>query len=133
MVMMTIQDIYAKSKSVSSRSCRSYVNPIKNYSKKRKSCKRTLILKRVTRIHIFILDCPAISNNPENNGIFLERTTRPGSTPQPLVTKTTVTSSLRYQMANTWNKLPSEGKIYFDGNLTSNITLVYCAVLTLKS
>ena len=31
-IILKIQDIYVKSKSVSSSSCRSYVNPIKNYS-----------------------------------------------------------------------------------------------------
>ena len=30
--ILKIQDIYVKSKSVSSSSCRRYVNPIKNYS-----------------------------------------------------------------------------------------------------
>ena len=84
---------------------------------------------RVTPIHIFFLDWFTILNNSENKDIFTERTTRPRSTSQPLVTKTTSTSSLRTQMANTRNKQLSEGKIYFDGNLTSNITLLYCAVL----
>ena len=127
--MMTIQDIYVKSKSVSSWSCRIYVNPIKNLSKKKKIVKRTLILKRVTRVHIFFLDCSTISNNSENDDIFKSnRTTRPRPTPQPLVT-TTKSFSQRTQLTNTRNKLTSEGKIYLDGNLTSNMTLVYCWVL----
>ena len=124
-----IQDIYVKSKSVSSWSYRRNGNPIKNLSKKKKSRKRTLILMRVTLIHIFFLDCSTISKNSKNGDIFIERTTRPRSTPQPLVTKTTSTSSLRTPSANTQNKLLSEGKIYFDGNLTSSMNLVYCAVL----
>ena len=124
-----IQDIYVKSKSVSSWSYRRNGNPIKNLSKKNKSRKRTLILMRVTLIYIFFLDCSTISKNSKNGDIFIERTTRPRSTPQPLVTKTTSTSSLRPPSANTQNKLLPEGKIYFDGNLTSSMNLVYCAVL----
>ena len=112
--MRMIQDIYVKSKSVSSWSCRSYVNPIKNLSKKKKCCKRTLILKRVTRVNIFFLDCSTVSNNSENDDTFIERTTRPRSTSQPLATKKTSTS-LRTQLTNTRNKL-SEGKIFFDRN-----------------
>ena len=96
--------------------------------RKKKCCKRTLILKRVTRVHIFFLDCSTISNNSENDDIFIERTTRPRSTPQPLVT-TTNSFSLRTQLTITRNKLLSEGKIYLDGNLKRNMTLVYCAVL----
>ena len=56
--------------------------------RKKESWKRTLILKRVTRVHIFFLDCSTISNNSENDDIFIERTTRPRSTPQPLATTT---------------------------------------------
>ena len=112
--IMEIQDIYVKSKSVSSWSCRSYVDPI--------------ILKRVTRVHIFFLDCSTISKNSENGVIFIERTTRPRSTPQPLAT-TTNSFSHRTQLTITPNKLLSEGKIYLDGNLTCNMTLVYCTVL----
>ena len=112
--MIRIQDTYVKSKSVSSWSCRSYVNPIKNLSKKKKCCKRTLILKRVTRVNIFFLDCSTVSNNSENDDTFIERTTRPRSTSQPLATKKTSTS-LRNELTNTRNKL-SEGKIYFDRN-----------------
>ena len=81
-IILKIQDIYVKSKSVSSWSCRSYVNP----------------------------------------------TTRPRSTPQPLAT-TSKSFSHRTQWTITRNKLISDGKIYFDGNLTCNMTLVYCAVL----
>ena len=117
--MMKIQDIYVKSKSVSSWSYRRDINPIKNFCKKKKSRKGTLILMRVTLIHIFLLDCSTISNNSNNSDIFIERTTKPRSTPQPLVTKTMSASSLRTQSASTQNKLLSEGKIYFDGNLTS--------------
>ena len=79
--------------------------------RKKKSCKRTLILKRVTRFHIFFLDCFTISNNSENDDIFIEGVTRPRSTPQPLATKTTSTS-LRTQSTNTRNELLSEGKTY---------------------
>ena len=80
-------------------------------------------LKRVTRIHIFFPDCSTISNNSENYDLFIERTTRPRSTLQPSATKTTSTS-LRTQLTNTQNKLLSIGKVYFDGNLTVNMTLV---------
>ena len=76
--------------------------PIKNLSKKKK---KTLIFMRVTPIHIFFLDWSTIVNNSENKDIFTERRTRPRSTSQPLVTKTTSTSSLRTQMANTRNKV----------------------------
>ena len=110
-VIKTIQDIYVKSKSVSSWSCRSYIIPLKNDSKEKKSCRRTLILKRVTRFHIFFLDCFTIFNNSENDDIFIEEATRPRSTPQPLATKTTSTS-LRTQSTNTRNELLSEGKTY---------------------
>ena len=114
--MMIIQDTYVKSISVSSWLCRSYVIPIKNLSKKKQICyKRTLILKRVTRVHIFFLDCSTIPNNSEKDDIFIERTTRPRSTPQPLSTKTT-SNSLRTRLTNTRKKF-SEGKIDFDGNL----------------
>ena len=75
----------------------------------KKCCKRTLILKRVTRVHIFFLDCSTVSNNSENNNIFIEGTATPRSTPQPLATNKTSTS------LRTRNKL-SEGKIYFDRN-----------------
>ena len=95
--------------------------------RKKESWKRTLILKRVTRFHIIFLDCSTISNNSEN-AIFIGRTTRPRSTPQPLAT-TSKSFSHRTQWTITRNKLISEGKIYFDGNLTCNMTLVYCAVL----
>ena len=120
--------MYVKSSSVSSWSYRSYVNPIKNHSQKKKSCKRTLILKRVTHIHIFFLDCSTISNNSENDDIFMESTTRRRSTPQPMATKTT-SNPLRTQLSKTQNKLLTEGKTDFDGSLTSNMTLVYCAVI----
>ena len=80
----------------------------------KKCCKRTLILKRVTRVYIFFLDCSTVSNNSENNDIFIEGTTTPRSTPQPLATKKTSTS-FRTQLTNSRNKL-SEGKIYFDRN-----------------
>ena len=80
----------------------------------KKCCKRTLILKRVTRVHIFFLDCSTVSNNSENNNIFIEGTATPRSTPQPLATNKTSTS-LRTQLTNTHNKL-TEGKIYFDRN-----------------
>ena len=73
-----------------------------------------MILKRVTRVHIFFLDCSTVSNNSENNNIFIEGTATPRSTPQPLATNKTSTS-LRTQLKNTRNKL-SEGKIYFDRN-----------------
>ena len=96
--------------------------------KKKKSFKRTLILKQVTHIHIFFLDCSTIVRNSENDDIFIERTTRSRSTPQPLATKTT-SNSFRTQLSKTQNKLLSEGKTDFDGNLTSNMTLIYCAVL----
>ena len=93
-------------------------NLVKNRRKvsvrSKKCCKRTLILKRVTRVHIFFLDCSTVSNNSENNDIFIEGTTTPRSTPQPLATNKTSTS-LRTQLTNTRNKL-SEGKIYFDRN-----------------
>ena len=128
--MMAVQDTYVKSKSVSSGSCRSYVNPIKNHSKKKKSSERTLILKRATRIHIFFLDCSTISNNSESNDIFIQRTTRSRSTSQPLVMITTFTSSLGTQLANTRNELLSEGKIYSHGNLTSNTTLASAQFLS---
>ena len=95
--------------------------------RKKESWKQTLILKRVTRFHIIFLDCSTISNNSEN-AIFIGRTTRPRSTPQPLAT-TSKYFSHRTQWMITRNKLISEGKIYFDGNLTCNMTLVYCAVL----
>ena len=127
-IIIKIQDMYVKSSSVSSWSYRSYVNPIKNHSQKKKSCKRTLILKRVTHIHNFFLDCSTISKNSENYDIFIESTTRPRSTPQPLATKTT-SNPLRTQLSMTQNKLLTEGKTDFDGNLTSNMTLVYCAVI----
>ena len=97
--------------------------------RKGKSCERTLLLNRVTGTSIFFLVCSTTSNNSENGDIFIKITTRPRSTPQPLVTKTMSTSSLRGQTANTQNKLLTEGKIYFDGNLTSSMNLVYCAVL----
>ena len=126
-VIIKIQDMNVKSSSVSSWSYRSYVNPTKNHSQK-KSCKRTLILKRVTHIHIFFPDCSTISKNSENDDIFIESTTRPRSTPQPLATKTT-SNPLRTQLSKTQNKLVTEGKTDFDGNLTSNMTLVYCAVI----
>ena len=116
---MTIQDTSVKIKSVSSWSW----SPIKTRSKKKKSCKKTFILKRVTRIRVFFLDCSTISNNSESEYIFIERTTRPRSTPQPLTTKTTSTL-LRTQSTNTQNKLLSVGKVYFDGNITFNMTLV---------
>ena len=77
--------------------------------------------------YTIFLDCSTISNNSENDDIFFENTTRPRSTPQPLVT--TTKSSHRTQTTNTRNKLTSEGKIYLDGNLTSNMTFFYCAVL----
>ena len=77
--------------------------------------------------YTIFLDCPTISNNSENDDIFFERTTRPRSTPQPLVT--TTKSSHRTQTTNTRSKLTSEGKIYLDGNLTTNMTFFYCAVL----
>ena len=96
--------------------------------RKKESCKRTLILKWVTRVQIFFLDCSTISKNSENGDIFIERTTRPRSTPQPLAT-TTNSFSHRTQLTITRNKLLSEGKIYLDGNLKCNMTLVYCAVL----
>ena len=83
--------------------------------KKQICCKGTLILKRVTRVHIFFLDCSTISNNSEKEDIFIERTTRSRSTPQPLATKTT-SNSLRTRLTNTRKKF-SEGKIDFDGNL----------------
>ena len=79
-IIIKIQDMYVKSSSESSWSYRSYVNPIKNHSQKKKSCKQTLILKRVTHIHIFFLDCSTISNNSKNDDIFIESTTRPRST-----------------------------------------------------
>ena len=82
--------------------------------RKKKCCKRTLILKRVTRVNIFFLDCSTVSNNSENDDTFIERTTRPRSTSQPLATKKRSTS-LRTQLTNTRNKL-SEGKIFFDRN-----------------
>ena len=82
--------------------------------RKKKCCKRTLILKRVTRVNIFFLDCSTLSKNSENDDTFIERTTRPRSTSQPLATKKTSTS-LRTELTNTRNKL-SEGKIYFDRN-----------------
>ena len=72
-------------------------------------------MKRVTRVHIFFLDCSTISNNSENDDIFTEGRTRPRSTPQPLATKTK-SFSHRTQLTNTRNKLTSEGKIYFDGS-----------------
>ena len=87
---------------------------IKITVRKKESCKWTLVLKRVTHIQIFLLVCPTISNNLENGDIFIERTKRPRSTPQPSVTKATSTS-LRTQLTNTRNKL-SEGKIYFAWN-----------------
>ena len=92
--------------------------------RKKKGCKRTLIFKGVTRIHIFFLVCSTISNNSENDDIFIAETTSPRSTPQLLATKTTSTS-LRTELTNTRNEPFSEGKIYFDGNLTTNRTLVY--------
>ena len=116
---MTIQDTSVKIKSVSSWSW----SPIKNRSKKKKSCRLTFILKRVTRFRIFFLGCSIISNNSENEYIFIERTRRPRSTPQPLTTKTTSTL-LRTQSTNTQNKLLSVGKVYFDWNMTFNMTLV---------
>ena len=91
--------------------------------RKKESWKRTLILKRVTRVHIFFLDCSTISKNSENGNIFIERTTRPRSTPQPLVT-TTNSFSLRTQLMITRNKLLSEGKIYLDGNLKCDLSLL---------
>ena len=93
----------------------------KKTNKKEERCKRTFILKPEACIHIFYLDCSTISNNSENNDIFIERTITPRSTPQPLATEITST--------NTRNKLLSEGKIYFERNLTFNTTLVYCTVL----
>ena len=92
-----IQDIYVKSKSVSLWLCRSYVDPIKNHSKEKKSSERTLIFKRVTHIPIFFLVCSTISNKSENDDIFIEGTARPRSTPQPLAT-TTKSFPLRTQL-----------------------------------
>ena len=94
--------------------------------RKKERWKRTLILKRVTCVHIFFLDCSTMSNNSENDDIFIERTTRPLSTPQPLAT-TTRSFSHRTKLTITRNKLLSAGKIYLDGNLTCNMTLVYCS------
>ena len=101
---------------------------ITNHSKKKESCKRTLTFKRVTRIHIFFLVCSTISNKSENDAILIEGTARPRSIPQPLAT-TTKSFTLRTELMITRNKLLSEGKIYFDRNLTFNMTLLYCAVL----
>ncbi|XP_066017846.1 uncharacterized protein [Pocillopora verrucosa] len=55
------------------------------------------------------VNCSTISKNSKNGDIFIERKTRPRSTPQPLVTTTTSTSSLITQSANTQNKQLSEG------------------------
>ena len=129
MIMMTIPDIYVKSKSVCSWSYRRDVTQLKISVRKRKNFFYFWFFMRVTPIHIFFLDWSTIFNNSEKKDIFTERRTRPRSTSQPLVTKTTSTSSLRTKMANTRNKQLSEGKIYFDGNLTSNMTLLYCVVL----
>ena len=90
-------------------------------NKKEERSKIIFILKRETCIYIFFLDCSTISNNSENDNIFIEGTIAPRTTLQPLATKITST--------NTRNKLLSEGKIYFEGNLTFNMTLVYCTVL----
>ena len=38
--------------------------------RKKESWKRTLILKWVTRVQIFFLDCSTISKNSENGDIF---------------------------------------------------------------
>ena len=84
--------------------------------------------------YTIFLDCSTISNNSENDDIFFESTTRPRSTPQPLVT--TTKSSHRTQTTNTRNKLTSEGKICMDGNLTSNMTFFllrsYCRISDFK-
>ncbi|XP_066017767.1 uncharacterized protein [Pocillopora verrucosa] len=56
------------------------------------------------------VNCSTISKNSENGDIFIERTTRPRSTPQPLAT--TINSfSHRTQLTITRNKLLSEGSI----------------------
>nr|XP_058959248.1 uncharacterized protein LOC131786245 [Pocillopora verrucosa] len=55
--------------------------------------------------------CSTISNNSENDDIFIESTTRPLSTPQPLATKTT-SNSLRTQLSKTQNKLLTEGTTF---------------------
>ena len=94
---------------------------ITNHSKKKESCKRALTFKRVTRIHIFFLVCSTISNKSENDAILIEGTARPRSIPQPLAT-TTKSFTLRTELMITRNKLLSEGKIYFDRNLTFNMT-----------
>ena len=96
--------------------------------RKKKSCKRTSTFKRVTRIHIFFLVCSTISNKSEDDAILIEGTARPRSILQPLAT-TTKSFTLRTELRITRNKLLSEGKIYIDRNLTSNMTLLYCAVL----
>ena len=72
------------------------------------------VRKKKCCVNIFFLDCSTVSNNSENDDIFIEGTTRPRSISQPLATKKTSTS-LRTQLTNTRNKL-SEGKIYFDRN-----------------
>ena len=82
---------------------------------RKKSCERTLILKRVTRTRIFFQDCSTVSNNSENDDIFIKRIKRPRSTP-PTLRKKTAFTSLRTQLTITQKKLLSEGKIYFDGN-----------------
>ena len=97
---------------------------------RQKSWKRTLILKRETRIHIFFLDCSTIFNNSENDDIFIEIASRPRSTPKPLVTKTAFTS-LRTQLTDTRNELLSEGKTYFEGNEISDMTLVWHGLMLL--
>ena len=73
--------------------------------------------------YFFILDCSTVFNNSENDNIFIERATRPRSTPQPLATKA-MSTSLRTQLTINRNKLLSEGKTYFDENVTSHMTLV---------
>ena len=72
------------------------------------------VRKKKCCVNIFSLDCSTVSNNSENDDIFIEGTTRPRSISQPLATKKTSTS-LRTQLTNTRNKR-SEGKIYFDRN-----------------
>ena len=55
-----------------------YVIPRKiSHYEKKLGCMRTLILKRVTRVHVFFLDCSTISSNSENDDIFIQGTTRP--------------------------------------------------------
>ena len=97
---------------------------------RQKSWKRSLILKRETRVHIFFLDCSTIFNNSENDDIFIERASRPRSTLKPLVTKTTFTS-LRTQLTYTRNELLSEGKTYFEGNEISDMIWVWHGLMLL--